>query len=197
MQVRRCRVTGMHECTHGHTCANTHTMNTHHIYLMCAHTHRHPHIPQTACAHICRKHTTHTYTTKHTTHKHLHTIYIPQTYHTQITNSHYTHVHTHIHKHMPHTYHKHTTNTYTHTYTHTHTHTHTHTYIYIYIYHKHTFFFFFCFFVLSFETRVSLCSPGCPGIHCVDQAGLELRNLPASASQVLGLKVCATTAQHP
>jgi hypothetical protein len=28
----------------------------------------------------------------------------------------------------------------------------------------------------------------------VDQAGLELRNPPASASQVLGLKVCATTA---
>ena len=27
---------------------------------------------------------------------------------------------------------------------------------------------------------VSLCSPGCPGIHSVDQAGLELRNLPAS-----------------
>jgi hypothetical protein len=30
--------------------------------------------------------------------------------------------------------------------------------------------------------RVSLCSPGCPGTHFVDQAGLELRNLPASAS---------------
>ncbi|GAB1288607.1 Coiled-coil domain-containing protein 171 [Apodemus speciosus] len=30
--------------------------------------------------------------------------------------------------------------------------------------------------------------PGCPGTHSVDQAGLELRNLPASASQVLGLK---------
>jgi hypothetical protein len=29
----------------------------------------------------------------------------------------------------------------------------------------------------------------------VDQAGLELRNLPASASQVLGLKACATTTQ--
>jgi hypothetical protein len=29
--------------------------------------------------------------------------------------------------------------------------------------------------------------------HSVDQAGLELRNLPASASQVLGLKACATT----
>jgi hypothetical protein len=27
----------------------------------------------------------------------------------------------------------------------------------------------------------------------IDQAGLELRNLPASASQVLGLKACATT----
>jgi hypothetical protein len=40
---------------------------------------------------------------------------------------------------------------------------------------------------------VSLYSPGCPGTHSVDQAGLELRNLPASASQVLGLKVCATT----
>jgi hypothetical protein len=31
-------------------------------------------------------------------------------------------------------------------------------------------------------------SPGCPGTHFVDQAGLELRNQPASASQVLGLK---------
>jgi hypothetical protein len=37
--------------------------------------------------------------------------------------------------------------------------------------------------------------PGCPGTHSVDEAGLELRNLPASASQVLGLKVCTTTAQ--
>jgi hypothetical protein len=47
----------------------------------------------------------------------------------------------------------------------------------------------------SFCDRVSLCSPGCPGTHSVDQAGLELRYPPASASQVLGLKVCATTAQ--
>jgi hypothetical protein len=38
-----------------------------------------------------------------------------------------------------------------------------------------------------------LCSPGCPGTHFVDQAGLELRDPPASASQVLGLKVCTTT----
>jgi hypothetical protein len=40
--------------------------------------------------------------------------------------------------------------------------------------------------------RVSLYSPGCPGTHFVDQAGLELRNPPASASGVLGLKVCTT-----
>jgi hypothetical protein len=53
---------------------------------------------------------------------------------------------------------------------------------------------FFCLFVLFFQYRVSLYSPDCPGTH-LDQAGLKLRNLPASASQVLGSKVCATTAQ--
>jgi hypothetical protein len=46
---------------------------------------------------------------------------------------------------------------------------------------------------LFFETGVSLYSPGCPGTHFVDQAGLKLRNPPASAPQVLGLKACATT----
>jgi hypothetical protein len=50
--------------------------------------------------------------------------------------------------------------------------------------------------VLVFQVRVSLCSPGYPGTHFVDQTGLELRNLPASASQVLGLKVCTTTTQQ-
>jgi hypothetical protein len=55
-----------------------------------------------------------------------------------------------------------------------------------------SFFFLFCF-VLFFRDRVSLYSPGCPGAHFVDQAGLELRNPPASASRVLGLKACATT----
>jgi hypothetical protein len=48
---------------------------------------------------------------------------------------------------------------------------------------------------LVFQDRVSLYSPGCPGIHFVDQAGLELRNPPASASRVLGLKACVTTAR--
>ena len=33
--------------------------------------------------------------------------------------------------------------------------------------------------------------------HSVDQAGPELRNLPASTSQVLGLKACATTPGTP
>jgi hypothetical protein len=58
-----------------------------------------------------------------------------------------------------------------------------------------SFFFFFWFLVFGFwffETGF-LCSPGCPGTHSVDQGGLELRNPPASASQVLGLKACATT----
>jgi hypothetical protein len=50
----------------------------------------------------------------------------------------------------------------------------------------------FCF-VFVFQDRVSLCSLGCPGTHFVDQAGLELRNPPDSASRVLGLKACATT----
>ena len=49
------------------------------------------------------------------------------------------------------------------------------------------------FFLFCFGVRVSLCSPGCPRTHSVNLAGLELRNLPASASQVLGLKACATT----
>jgi hypothetical protein len=53
---------------------------------------------------------------------------------------------------------------------------------------------FVCLFVcFVFRDRVSLYSPGHPGTHFVDQAGLELRNPPASASQVLGLKACATT----
>jgi hypothetical protein len=49
-------------------------------------------------------------------------------------------------------------------------------------------------FFLVFQDRVFLYSSGCPGTHSLDQAGLELRNPPASASQVLGLKACATTA---
>jgi hypothetical protein len=48
-----------------------------------------------------------------------------------------------------------------------------------------------CLFV--FQDRVSLCSSDCPGTHAVDQAGLKLRNPSASASRVLGLKVCSTT----
>ena len=42
---------------------------------------------------------------------------------------------------------------------------------------------------------VSLCIPGYPGTCFVDQASLELKRSDASASQVLALKACATTAQ--
>jgi hypothetical protein len=50
----------------------------------------------------------------------------------------------------------------------------------------------FGFWLLVFQHKVSLYSLGCPGTHFVDQAGLKLRNPPASASRVLGLKACAT-----
>ena len=62
------------------------------------------------------------------------------------------------------------------------------------------FLFFFPFFLfLSFSfffffwDRVFLYISGCPETHSVEQAGLELRNPPATASWVLALKVCATT----
>jgi hypothetical protein len=47
-------------------------------------------------------------------------------------------------------------------------------------------------FFFFFQDRVSLCSPDGSGTHFVDQAALELRNPPASASasRVLGLKAC-------
>jgi hypothetical protein len=57
--------------------------------------------------------------------------------------------------------------------------------------------FFLFVFVLFLEggvlDRISLYSPGCPGTHSVKQAGLKLRNPPAFAPQVLGLKACTTT----
>ena len=70
-------------------------------------------------------------------------------------------------------------------------------YIYIYEYMNECFVLkkkdlFVC---LFFRDRISLCSPGCPGTHSVDQVDFELRNPPASASRVLGLKPCATTAR--
>jgi hypothetical protein len=67
----------------------------------------------------------------------------------------------------------------------------------IYTFLIFNFYLFICLFIyfFVFRDKVSLYSPGCPGTHLVDQAGLELRNLPASASQMLGLKACATTAR--
>jgi hypothetical protein len=60
-------------------------------------------------------------------------------------------------------------------------------------YIKHVFLLVCFLFFGFFRDRVSLCSPGCPGTHSVDQAGLTLRDSPAS--QVLGLKACAITAR--
>jgi hypothetical protein len=53
-----------------------------------------------------------------------------------------------------------------------------------------------CFILFVYLFPVSLHSLGCLGTHFVDQAGLELRNPPASASQVLGLKACTTIARQ-
>lgn len=52
----------------------------------------------------------------------------------------------------------------------------------------------FCLFVILFETRFPLCIHGCPGTHSIDWAGLELRELPASASWLLELKAYAAAA---
>jgi hypothetical protein len=66
-------------------------------------------------------------------------------------------------------------------------------YIFFFILYINSLYLIFVVFVLfCFQDRVSLCSPACPGTHFVDQAGLKLRNPPASASPVLGLKACAT-----
>jgi hypothetical protein len=54
------------------------------------------------------------------------------------------------------------------------------------------FLFFKSFFFFSSFSRQGFY--GYPGTHSVVQAGLEFRNLPASASQVLVLKACTATA---
>lgn len=60
-----------------------------------------------------------------------------------------------------------------------------------YVWYKYISFKFY--FSLFFHRRVSPSSSGCPGPHFVDQVGFELRNLPAFASTVLGLKAYAPT----
>jgi hypothetical protein len=52
---------------------------------------------------------------------------------------------------------------------------------------------FWCFVLFFPETGFLCIDLGCSGTHSVDQAGLKVRNPPASTSQVLGLKACATT----
>jgi hypothetical protein len=52
-----------------------------------------------------------------------------------------------------------------------------------------------CCLFLFLRDRVSLCSPGYPGTHSVDQAGLQLWDSAAYTSQALGVKAWATTAR--
>jgi hypothetical protein len=47
--------------------------------------------------------------------------------------------------------------------------------------------------ILGFWNRISLCSLGCPGTQSVNKTGLQLREIPVSASGELGLKTYATT----
>lgn len=49
------------------------------------------------------------------------------------------------------------------------------------------------FFVCLFSDTVLICSPGWPGTRHVDQATLKLSNVPTFVSQVLELKLCAST----
>jgi hypothetical protein len=63
----------------------------------------------------------------------------------------------------------------------------------MYIMEKPGQFFFLIYFLFSmFRGRLSLHSCDCPGTHSVDQAGLKLTELPASASRMLGLKAYTT-----
>ena len=47
--------------------------------------------------------------------------------------------------------------------------------------------------ILFFQDSVSLYSSGCPKIHSVDQAGLQLKIFHSICIQSLGLKGCVST----
>lgn len=54
-----------------------------------------------------------------------------------------------------------------------------------------------CFVYLIFWDGISLCSPGYTRAGSVHQTDLQLREQPASGSQVWGIKACGTTTQSP
>ena len=56
--------------------------------------------------------------------------------------------------------------------------------------------FFWVLFFWFFKTGFLCVALAVLELTSIDQAGLELRNPPASASQVLGLKACTTSAWH-
>jgi hypothetical protein len=61
----------------------------------------------------------------------------------------------------------------------------------MYLFFIYLFIFIFCFWF--FETGFLCIALAVLELTFVDQAGLELRNPPASASRMLGLKACAAT----
>jgi hypothetical protein len=56
-----------------------------------------------------------------------------------------------------------------------------------------TVYYYYHYYLRGHWDRVSLYSPGFPGTHSVDQAGLKLKHPLNSVSRVLGLKVCITS----
>ena len=55
-----------------------------------------------------------------------------------------------------------------------------------------------CLYIAFFQDRVSLYIPGCPETLYIDQAGLELKDLPTSASLSTGIKgLCHCTLLIP
>jgi hypothetical protein len=147
----------------------TSTLMRHVLHTLTPHTHTHTHTHHsthtTHTPHTLPRSHSHAQTLKHTLtsyHKHIHSYHI---HHTTLTHS---HSRTHTHSHYTHSYH-----------THTHSHNacagmYTHTQS---LKKKVVVLFLFLF---LFQDRVSLCSPGCPGTRSIDQAGLELRDSPAS-----------------
>lgn len=61
-----------------------------------------------------------------------------------------------------------------------------------YIKHPLLFLFLLLFFLLTFQNRVLLYSPACPGTQSANQSDLELRDPLISASYMLVSKACVT-----
>ena len=61
---------------------------------------------------------------------------------------------------------------------------------------SHFYFVLFCF-CFVFRDRVPLCSPGCPGTHFVEQAGLKLRNPPGAGEMAQWVRAPDCSSEGP